>query len=498
MKDCPRCGNPVPDNAMFCGSCGATISTTPPKSNAGKPKVTGKNLCPECGKPRSESGKFCLGCGTPLDPEALSGIRTTPVSPQKGGFLRFLCGVLCVIMFITMMGNAIKSPSSPAYNSIANKENITITVWAPDSDQLEDNNWLVDRQEQFAAQHPEYEITWVNEVCSEADSAEQVASGVVSPDVYMFTSDRLGKLIDANALTPLSAYYASQVRDHNCDLVENSVTDATGEMYGFPIQPNSWFLYYDKSVFNERDVKSLEDMLAKGKVSLTLNEGWYGSCFFLGTGCTIFGQDGLDEAAGFDFSGNKAYDAAKKMLGVINNQNFVIGDMDTTEMVNGEVDAIFTGSWSYNELKEALGNDLGIAPLPTFTYNGEIYQMTAMSGTKCVGVNPATTTEVSKHTLCMDFAAFLASDESQIARYEVNGKIPVSSSALDNSIFQSNELVQAELYTLENCSVLQPHLSKMANYWEAMGMFLNKICAGEINVQNYKNAVNKLNEDLNK
>lgn len=491
MKDCPKCGKPVADSALFCGSCGATMPKTSQKPAPAKGKAANKNLCPNCGKPRSESGKFCLGCGTPLDPDALSGIRTVPVSPQKGGFLRFLCGILCVIMFITMIGNAISSPV------VSNKEKITITVWAAKDDQLEGNNWLVDRQTQFAAQHPEYEITWVNEVCGESDAVSRITKQDGCPDVYMFMHDQLSKLVDANALTPLSSYYTNLIRSGNSDLAENSVT-YSGRMYGFPMESNSWFLYYDKTVFNEKDVKSLDDMLAKGKVYLPLRNPWTGGCFFLGTGCTILGDNGTDETAGFDFDGSKAYDAAKKMLGVVKNENTVTGDLDISKMIDREVSATFSGAWVYNDLKAAYGNDLGIAPLPTFTYNGETYQMTAMSGTRCVvGVNPATVDGSPKQTLCVDFASFLASEESQIARYEVNGRVPVSSSVLTDSRLANDELVKAELYTMENSSVLQPCLSRMENYWGPMYTFLGDLVDGRITVQNYKIAVDQLNEDLN-
>lgn len=492
MKDCPKCGKPVADSALFCGSCGATMPKTSQKPAPAKGKAANKNLCPNCGKPRSESGKFCLGCGTPLDPDALSGIRTAPVSPQKGGFLRFVCGILCVIMFITMLGNAISSPA------VSNKEKITITVWTPEVDQMEGNNWLVDRQTQFAAQHPEYEITWVNEVCGEGESISKFINGEGIADVYIFNPRLMGNLVNANALTPLSSYYTSLVRSNNCDLAENYVTYSDGKMYGFPFSTLSTrCLYYDKAVFNERDIQSLEDMLAKGKVSIPISDPWIGSCFFLGTGCTIFGEDAMDEGAGFDFSGTKAYDATKKLLGLCKNQNAILDRNVPNKLINGEVDAAFDYSGKYTELKEALGDNLGVAPLPTFTYNGETYQMTVMSQATSVGVNPATTTDSSKQSLCMDFAAFLASEESQIARYEVNNRAPIATSILNNPKFSYDELVQAELYTIEYYSVPQPGFEKMDDYWDPMTTFLGDLVDGRITVQNYKIAVDQLNEDLN-
>ena len=47
--------------------------------------------------------------------------------------------------------------------------------------------------------------------------------------------------------------------------------------------------------FSEDDVKSLDTMLEKGKVSFPFDNGWYLAAFYAANGCTIFG-DGTDNA----------------------------------------------------------------------------------------------------------------------------------------------------------------------------------------------------------
>lgn len=493
MKECPRCKNLIPDGALFCGSCGATISATPKKTNA---TPTDSTLCPKCGMPKNQSGKFCLGCGTPLDPDALAGVRSVTPTPEKGGFLRFISGVICVIMLITMITNAINGNSG---GDPAKRQNITISVWTPAQDQDVDNNWLVNMQTQFAARYPEYNITWENDICSEGDAVTKAQSDTSSvADVYMFANDQIGALVDYDLLSPLSSHYSSLVRVDNSTAAENSVTYTDGQMYGFPMTNNTWCLYYDKNVFSERDVTSLETMLSKGKVTIPLRNSWTGSCFFLGTGCTIFGEDGTNRYAGFDFANDNGYNAAKKMLTLVSNENAVIRDMGYySDLIDGYSSAIFTGSWDYPALKEALGDDLGVAQLPTFTYNNETYQMTAMSGTKCVGVNPSCADDTQKMNLCMEFASFLASEQSQIARYEANGTIPSVSTILANNDFANNELVLAEIRTMEYCSIVQPNFAEMNNYWIPMGEFLSELADGNITVSNYREMVNQLHVELN-
>ena len=41
-------------------------------------------------------------------------------------------------------------------------------------------------------------------------------------------------------------------------------------------------------------------------------------------------------------------------------------------------------------MKEALGDNMGVAALPTFTLNGEEKQMMSYAGSKAIGVNPNT------------------------------------------------------------------------------------------------------------
>lgn len=54
---CPKCGKPIPNNALFCSSCGAKIVI------AGK--VTGHSsiVCSGCGNPIENGALFCTSCG---------------------------------------------------------------------------------------------------------------------------------------------------------------------------------------------------------------------------------------------------------------------------------------------------------------------------------------------------------------------------------------------------------------------------------------------------
>ena len=55
MKKCSKCSSDMPDNAVFCQSCGNPFpAITPQKKNS---------FCAYCGKPLLENAHFCVSCG---------------------------------------------------------------------------------------------------------------------------------------------------------------------------------------------------------------------------------------------------------------------------------------------------------------------------------------------------------------------------------------------------------------------------------------------------
>lgn len=84
---CPDCGVPSPNSASFCLNCGypfsptVEISSVRPQllfdygvidlSNSSltrKPRQVSGNLCPECGEPTPDRALYCASCGFPLTP----------------------------------------------------------------------------------------------------------------------------------------------------------------------------------------------------------------------------------------------------------------------------------------------------------------------------------------------------------------------------------------------------------------------------------------------
>ncbi|MBE5061670.1 extracellular solute-binding protein [Lachnospiraceae bacterium DSM 108991] len=374
-------------------------------------------------------------------------------------------------------------------------EKVRLMVWSPSNDQSKDSGeWLQTMCERFADEHPEWDITFVYGVADEASAAGQVSQDPeASADVFMFANDTLTTMTDANALAKFGGKYKDEIESNNSEEVIASLT-MDDNLYGVPFTTNTWFMYYDKSVFSEEDVKNLDTMLEKGVVSFPFTNSWYLPAFYIGNGCTLFG-DGTDEAAGVDFGGEKAREVTDYLIDLEANPNFRI-DADGSGIAglrDGSISALFSGSWDANAVKEALGDNMGVASLPTYTLNGREVQMTAYAGSKAIGVNPNCDNMVA----AIELAVFLGSGEAQQAHYELCSVIPCSTELLAQPDFASDQLVAAQNNTFENTSILQPFVSKMNNCWTPVENMGKGIRNGSITHDNAAEQTEEMNDAMN-
>ena len=396
--------------------------------------------------------------------------------------------------------NTTKGGEEQPTNGNTEVTDVTLKVWGPAEDQAEGNSWLKSVEDAFEAAHPEYNITWVNEVCNEGEAGTMVSTDpAAAADVYMFANDQLGTLVTAGAISRLGGAFEEQVKNDNGALQVSTVTHTDGNIYGFPVTNNTWFMYYNKDVFTEEDVKDLDVMLEKGVVAFPWGTGWYSGTFFFANGGECFGPNGTDAAAGIQFGGDHGgYEAAETMYKLAANPNFKddASGLGNAGMKDGTVHAYFSGSWDYGGekgLKAAMGDKVGAVQLPVVTIGGEKKQMMSFAGTKAVGVNPHSANPAA----ATQFAAFMASVESQKSRYEMRGVIPAATILAEDEDIKSNMIAVAEINTMTNTAVVQSAIPEMNNFWAPIGNFGGLCASGAINADNYKEQVEQMMEALN-
>ena len=374
-------------------------------------------------------------------------------------------------------------------------ENVRLMVWSPSLDQAKDSGeWLQTCCNRFAELHPEWNITYVYGVVDETAAGTTISQDTeASADVFMFTNDVLTNLIDAGAIAKFGGIYADEIKATNSQALLDSLT-VNDYIYGIPFTTNTWFMYYDKSVFTEEDIKSLDAMLAKGVVSFPFTNSWYLPAFYFGNGCTLFG-DGTQEELGADFGGDNAVEVTNYLIDLYNNPNFVV-DADGSGLAgmrDGSIKAMFTGSWDAAALKETLGDNMGVAALPTFTLNGEEKQMYAYAGSKAIGVNVH-----SKYMVqAIQLAIYLGGAEAQQLHYDLRTVIPCNTELLADLAIASDELVAAQNETFDRTSILQPFVASMSNCWTPVENLGKGIRSGQITHDNAAEQTEAMNAAMN-
>ena len=403
-------------------------------------------------------------------------------------YLKALSAVLLLLVIFT--------GCSAAGGQVEGNEKVRLMVWSPTEDQSRDSGeWLQTCCESFADMHPEWDIEFVYGIADEATAATSIAQDPeAGADVFLYANDNITIMTDAQALAKFGGKYEDQIRENASQEILNSVT-MDGFLYGVPFTTNTWFMYYDKRVFSEKDIKSLEGMLQKGVVSFPFTNSWYLPAFYFGNGCTLFG-DGTQEELGADFGGDNAAAVTNYLVDLIKNPNFVV-DADGSGMAglrDGSVNAIFSGSWDYGSVKEILRDNLGAAALPCYTLDGSSKQLYSYSGSKAVGVNAHSRYMVP----AVELAVYLGSADAQKLHYELRSVIPCSTELQDDPVISSDPVFLAQNDTFDNTSKLQPFVSRMANCWTPMENMGKLIRNGTVTHKNAAEQTKLMNEAMNR
>ena len=332
-------------------------------------------------------------------------------------------------------------------------EAIEIKLWVSTTAGVSD--LFMAQVEAFKAAHPEYNFNITIETVGEGDAATEVLKDVATaPDMYCFAQDQISRLVVGGALSPLGTQAAATVKSEN-DAGAVGAATVGGNIYAYPFtSDNGYYLYYDSSVISDEQAQTLEGIIeacraANKKFGYNLTNAWIMAGFFfaqpVGGGNALchsnwtYSEDGKN-AIGIDdnFNSDNGLVAMKAMNALANSGVWV----DSADNFAG-TGAIVTGIWNANAAEGEYGDNMKATKLPTFTVDGETYQMGSFSGYKLLGVKPQT--DEKKAEICNQLALWLTSEEAQLERYYEFQWGPSNKAAQANQDVMGNVLLAALL-----------------------------------------------------
>lgn len=329
---------------------------------------------------------------------------------------------------------------------------VTLKFWCTSDDMTFEKTQIEKFKETFSDPSFEYKISVVavgedesGRKVLEADNIDRV------PDVFNTADYDIESLAKAESIAPVDEMFADTVNSSNTD-ASIAVSSYNNTLYAFPkTSDNGYFLYYDKRVLSEDDVKDLDTMIersaaAEKMVYMNLTNSWYSTSFFLTAGCDIRNDNGK-QAANFD--SEESFNAVKAMCHIAENeQKGFAGSPGTLGastyiaqcFTEGTVSAAVCGTWMGPSIKRALGEEnIGAAKLPTVLMNGQQMQLHSFGGYKLMAVKAQSKAPFTSQLL----AYYLTSEKTQFERYTTRGLIPTNTTVLAMDPLMNDPAVKA-------------------------------------------------------
>lgn len=357
---------------------------------------------------------------------------------------------------------------------VEEKDQVDLTVWASELDQ----ELMQDMIDAFIVEYEdEADFTITLGAVSESNAKDEVLNDVeAAADVFVFADDQLNELITAGALQEVLEN-TNAVIAANGGETAGSVQAAmrNGKLYAYPMTAdNGYFLFYDKSVYTETDVETLDGILAAAQAdgsqfTMQINNGWYLYSFFAGAGLSLEYDGSVNTV---DWDNATGVKVAQAIIAMANHPGYVnLTDAEfSTGVTDGSITAGVNGIWNATVAEDAWGTNYAATKLPTYTLDGVQTQMSSFAGYKLVGVNATT----QQPYWSMMLSEWFTNEDNQIERFNVRGLGPSNTNAAASDDVQSNPAVAA----LAQQSAYATVQNVGGNYWAPTETFGQLIVDG--------------------
>lgn len=373
----------------------------------------------------------------------------------------------------------------------------SLTVWVND-----DEKQKAALEEIFAAYKEETGIEVKTTAISMLDQVEALAlDGPAGngPDIFFGPHDRIGDIVLRGLASPIDLGEDASLYS---ETAMNAVT-VDGEAFGVPQVIETYGMFYNKDLVSEEEIATMEGVLKVAEEQTDQGQDKYGFLmeatnfyfvypFFAGNGGYVFKNDG----SGFD-----AKDIGLANEGAVSGGDLIqswfdngyipkeiTGDIMSGLFTEGKVATVLTGPWNIASYKEALGDKLGTAKLPTLE-NGDTPK-------SFVGVKTWMLSSYSKNQeWAIDLMKFITSYDNAMKYYKAAGEMPALQEALESDEIANDELIGAFAEQTQYGEPM-PNIPQMQQVWEPMGSALQFIANGDDVGEVLSEAVQQIEDNI--
>jgi arabinogalactan oligomer/maltooligosaccharide transport system substrate-binding protein len=365
--------------------------------------------------------------------------------------------VLVILAFV-LSACAPKAPE-------ASNEPVLIRLWTKEGEADGGFQYVKSLTDAFTAANPNVTFEVVNKEVETLREDFQTSSLAGDPPELLWTvSDHAGPFTAADLIQPVEGMF--KMDDFN------AAVEMAGHTWGVPISTgNHLMLIYNKDLIAEppKDtdefIKVGQELTKGDTYALVFNQTepfwmvpWLG-----GFGGSVFAEDGytptLDTQAMVDTL-QFMYDI-KYTTPIIPSES----DYDGADALfkEGKAAMIINGDWSLGGYSEALGDKMGVAPIPMVTKTGK-YPAPYTAGTYFMLPKNLSG---AKLDAVVKFIEFVTNDENQLRQLTELKRLPGKKALLTNSAITSDPILAGSAADLAN-GVPMPVVLEMRCNWDSM------------------------------
>lgn len=408
---------------------------------------------------------------------------------------RILALSLAAAMVIGALASCTKT-AEPASSAVEERD-ISLVLWGSENDQAFLKEVSAEWAKSYADANADVKSVTVDVQIKGEDVATTDALNDMeaAADVFGCANDQLAQLTASNAIYKMPDSVVEEIKAVVGDSFLSS-TMCDGAYYGFPYAPNTAeILFYNKELYTDDEAKDLNAMLEKdlgGVTNLAVDiddQSWNSMTWFATAGAELY--TGGDKTVN---TLNKP--EATAMLKWVQEQVQAkkIVDIDSADnaaamLKDKTVGAIFYGAWNKAAFQEALGDNYGVAELPSVTVEGSVtnQHLKCFGGNKMLVLNANT----KEPEAALSLAQTIISEENQLKRFQMVQQTPTAPALATNADIAADPGVAAEVaqggYTLTN----QP-LNGTAGYWDLEKAVVSDLYKGNITADDIQTKLDEM------